>query len=154
MQLYAARERPGEPGVFDYTCVVDGCVFRTGYCAGWRDFNETEAIRLYGLADLPGLRKQHAAKVPFKDRYHTTGHRGCDEAEECYRQHLLDQHLVLHTTAMEAPKPCAVCWVPTVLWAEMPPGANQIFLCTDHHNRAGASLAFPEGSVREIMSSH
>jgi hypothetical protein len=163
VQVYSALPRRDPETMlplraWDYVCEQDnGQVVRVGYCAGWVDWNEEQALIDYGLAFLEHAKKEFEHTLPFKAKYHSEGHPTMVEAEDCFREFLLDQHLVFVTKPMDpAYRQCEVagCGKLTRLYATMSPASHLIHLCAEHHNRSGVELVFPPGSIRRIVSSY
>lgn len=163
IQIYAAQPRR-DPAtlalleLWDYTCTVDrGDVIVTGYCAGWVEWDEVRVLEDYGLAYLQQAKDEYRARQRFREKYHSDGHVGQESAEACFRDFLLDQHLVFSKKPRDRElHRCEVhgCGKITQWWGSMSPACHLFFLCEEHHNRVGAELRFPSSSVRRIVSGY
>jgi hypothetical protein len=163
IQVYAALPRRDPmtflpTGEWDYTCTVDrGDLVITGYCAGWVEWDEQKVLEEYGLAFRKQANDEYLRRLRFKEKYHTDGHPSAAEAESCFRDFLLDQHLTFHRTPRDPVlRKCEVpgCEKFTQMWGSMSPACHLFYLCEEHHNRVGAELRFPSGSIRRIVSSY
>lgn len=114
MRYYAARQRQSDKK-WDFTCRNGDYTQPVGYCCAHLDFHEG-ILKLLGLpCDDPMISRTKE----FKEKHHTCGHDTQKEAEDCYREYLLDKRLRLkleHTNAMH---PCVVCKEWTPLYAEV-----------------------------------
>lgn len=163
LQVYAARPRrdpdtQAPTSVWDYTCELSvGAIVRVGYCAGWVEWDEPKMIHDYGLAFIDRANTEYQKNLLFKAKYHVDGHSSMVDAENCFREFLFDQHLMLKNEPVDpVHRLCAVpgCGRMTQLWATMSPAAHLFYLCEIHHSKEGAALAFPLNSIRRIVASY
>lgn len=146
MNYYKARQREKD-GRWDYTCMRDGNAWPIGYCSSWSKIEQ--GLHLLNLPDG----QDHLEKLlPFKDNYHDDGHATQEEAEECYKNYLLDQRLKRvelkpSSGYTEPPKhPCVECGAPTSLQFEVEMRRKPI--CEEHFDKKIISKHFkaPVGS--------
>ena len=98
-------------GRWDYTVSSDdeGWAHATGYCAGWRDPDETDSWlkRHYGASMK--VRPEEREKLHrFRDKFHSDGHATAEEAEACHDEYELDFELRFRED-QDVMKRCAVC---------------------------------------------
>jgi len=123
MLHYSARQR--NDGRWDYTCSGRP----VGYCCPYSPIPEDGSI--------PSAEKWNEKIAPLRDKFHTLGHATEDEAQDCYKQYLLDTSLTLKTTEPENANQqnrCRVCKKFTACLAMV--GAYSMFvLCPEHQTR-------------------
>lgn len=141
MNYYAARQREKDKR-WDYTVMNDHVVHPVGYCRPYRDL---EGDPIVGLTVTP----EYLIKVrAFANKHHSEGHATPEEAQACYREYLLDQHLELHRKHLDAQFKCLVCGTYTEEYAEI--DHVTYVLCGVHNNRAEVEKLF---TVTESISS-
>lgn len=128
MNYYAAKQRKDSLR-WDFTCKNDRNVYPVGYCAGGKIWTQVK-------------KGEHA------DKYHAEGHDTAEEAVECYRQFLLDNHLRFYDG--EGARTLRVCEHPDC--DEFTSGKAVIqhkimFLCDEHRTRENVEALF-EGAAQ------
>ena len=142
MNHFTARQRESDKR-WDYTCRRDGIAWPIGYCAGWREPQP-------GLM-TPGQIKDWLEKaMPHMHKFHTDGHASAEEANECYKQYLLDFDLRLDGDHQNVQHKCKVCGVWTSKYASV--GSSAWSLCDEHRTREHAEALF--GPMGESWSSY
>jgi hypothetical protein len=134
MRYYKARQR--KDGKWDYTCSMGDYIHPVGYCAAYREWTKEDEDRFAIPADDPQVVKSRS----FKDKHHDCGHDSPKEAEECYKQYLLDQKL--HKGfSNEVQRKCQVCgeWTQHYIEVDM----RFWELCEKHNNRDEVSKLLP-----------
>lgn len=91
MNYYAARQRENDKK-WDYTCMNDGRTWPTGYCSRFLEAKVGE----YGYT-IETVTRHNS----FKDKYGPHYHETKKEAEDCYKEYLLDNSL--HFWPYQAP---------------------------------------------------
>jgi hypothetical protein len=147
MNYYAARQRQKDKK-WDYTSRNDDFTQPVGYCAAYVEWTE-EMLKRLGLYGKPENHPSLMRQQKFKDKYHICGHDTKEEAENCYREYLLDQHLKLNREHPDAQIKCAVCGKWTTLYAEI--DMHMWDLCEEHNNREEVEKLFE--APGEIWSS-
>jgi hypothetical protein len=103
------RQKGGKhTGVWDYCCSNrHGGAYPVGYCAGWSERTKEQFEK-----DFPGhgevFFKDQERRRPFKEKYHTDGHKTREEAIECYRQYEIDTRSGVGSTG-KTHQPCLEC---------------------------------------------
>lgn len=127
MNYLTASQRRAD-GRWDYT--YNGVAW--GYCREYQPIPEDA-----GFMPPEHIRAENRKTEAFKDKHHVNGHATREEAEECYKHYLLDQHLRLMPDEPENANQqfrCKVCKKFTACHASV--GAYQIFdLCPEHQTR-------------------
>ena len=134
MNYYEALQRQTDKR-WDYTRRNDGHVTPVGYCRGWTEGTEEELV--HRLGDDMG-KMAHASQEErrdHQDRYHDDGHETAEEARECYKRYLLDNHVNLEFgTTRNTQQRCQVegCenWTQTAAMVDH----RTYDLCDDHRN--------------------
>lgn len=141
MNHLVARQRKSD-GRWDYT--YNGVAW--GYCREYDPIPEN-----VGWMSAEEVRKHNEKTAVFKDKHHDCGHATREEAEACYKQYMLDQHLRLQPTEPENANQqfrCKVCKKFTACHAFV--GAYQIFdLCPEHQTREEVEKLFAVGESWE-----
>jgi hypothetical protein len=141
MQHFAARQRNADQR-WDYTCRTgQGAVHPVGYCMpySWIDPDKSSAI-LLSEEDKEKIRQS-------KDKHHSDGHATQEEAEQCYKNYLLDMRTFYDSKIQRQMLPCEVCGVFTQRAVSID-GWTHI-LCDDHANRGGVSSILSVGESWE-----
>ncbi len=143
-RFYQVRQRQSDKR-FDMTVSSDdeGWCHAIGYCAGWRnlvtDEDYQKAYSWAGKEMLKNFRADHEKLLPFKDKYHKTGHATAAEAEACYEEYEFEHELRFFQLKDEQRK-CEVCETWTQGVAELGE-CTWFHLCPEHANVEGAKLA-------------
>jgi hypothetical protein len=150
MNYYQARQRKISKR-WDYTVMNDGHIRPLGYCIPWDRLERAFKDAPFDAdADL-----RHLAE--FKDEYHDDGHETEEEAEECYKNYLLDHRLKFmevgpaegYTRLPEFP--CLECAAPTAVICEVD-GRRVGALCGDHQTKDVVSKHFK--APKQTISSY
>ena len=123
MRHYCAKQRLSD-GRWDFCCGR----YPVGYCTPYKEWTKEELDRWGFHEDCPSVQK---AKQ-FKDKHHDCGHETEKEAQECYKQYVLD-HVLYFGESSNSQRKCQVCgeWTPRYAMLE-----TQMFdLCEKHCNR-------------------
>jgi len=132
MNYYTAKQRQSDMK-WDYT--------RNGSPAGYcRQYVEPD--------DKWFSESQKEKHTANKSKYHVCGHETREEAEECYKQHLLDHNLRFSKSSSQQTK-CKECGEWTQNFAEI--GCQTIALCDEHNTSEGVAKIFDP--ARESWSS-
>lgn len=142
MNYYAARQRQSDQR-WDYTIRNNTNISPIGYCEPYRWIGE--------FFDKFGLTNHYMIDVirSYEHKHHNCGHNTKKEAEECYREYLLDQHLQLNKNYVDTQHKCVVCCQWTSLYAEI--DMSSWNLCLGHNNRTEVEKLF--SSPTEIWKS-
>ncbi len=112
---------------YTYSCIP------WGYCRAYKPISEDAPL----LMPLDRIKEDNLKSAAFKDKHHNTGHATVKEAEECYKEYLLDQCLRLMPSEPDNATQqfrCRVCNKFTACYAAV--GAYRLFvLCPDHQSR-------------------
>jgi hypothetical protein len=127
MRYYTARQRMDKK--WDFTC--GRCP--VGYCAAYKEWTKEE-LEKFGLDEV-FLQKV----ASFKEKHHTCGHETEKEAQECYKQYLLDQELRFGEI-QDAQYKCRICKKWTQKYASF--STSMWFLCDEHCNREGVDQIY------------
>jgi len=121
VNYYSAKQR--KDGKWDYTCQNDNFIYPVGYCHLPDVTNE-----VYNLfpEDVKCITEN-------SDKFHECGHETQEEAEECYKQYILDFQLRLKTEDKNTQRKCQVCGEWTTLLAIV--DTKMFQLCDEHNNR-------------------
>ncbi len=111
-------------GRWEYTNQISHHVYPIGYCA---PFDETERLKFVPTEIVEKARQ-------FAHKHHTTGHATRQEAAECYREYLLDQHLQLNQTHSDTQHKCQICGAWTQLFATIDT-YTRLNLCEIHNTK-------------------
>ena len=142
MNYYKARQRKIDTR-WDFTCCNDDNIYPVGYCHPYEDLSQTQIWNMMSEED----RRNH---VLFKDKYHSKGHDTAEEANQCYKQYLLDQRLRFYTDP-NSMKHCEICkvWTLTRAWIKLGVGREYV-LCPEHASAEYVKSLF---EVAEFWSS-
>ena len=136
MRYYMARELRDSvgnaTGLFHYTVSHNEDVHPVGYCAGWT--YDTPAPRWMGAGMEEMLRKERERALPFREKFHTNGHRSRDEACGCYRAFLLDLRTTYDGRFDDRQEKCLACHAWTQGYATVE-GTEVFVLCDAHRDR-------------------
>ncbi len=134
MNYYAARQRQNA-SIWDYTCRNDDNIYPIGYC---RPFSDPAEHNPLGIAvnseDLRELRAN-------AHKHHDHGHHTESDAQNCYREYLLDHHVRLGGKHSRVAYPCEVCGVMTSLYASVQ--MKYWSLCEEHNNKTEVANLLP-----------
>ncbi len=124
MNYYTAKQRTSD-GLWEYT--VNNRP--TGYCREYIDPDSYQDwIREHMLeSEIEKIRS-------FKDKYHICGHNTEQEACECYKEYVLDHHLMLNRKDISCQRRCVKCneWTQGLAYV----GQYSLwFLCDKHQTR-------------------
>lgn len=141
MNYYAARQRESDKR-WDYTCMNDKVVWPIGYC---RPYKDLEGDPWVGQMVNPEYLEKARS---FAHKHHDTGHATAEEAQACYREYQLDQHLDLHRKHLDTQFKCLICGEYTEEFAEV--DHTTFVLCEKHNSREEVEKLF---TVTESVSS-
>lgn len=94
MNYYEALQRETDKR-WDYTQRRDGRTWPIGYCRGWDESPREDLLEQYGEDRGEMIHRAQEERRPHQARYHENGHETSEEACECYKSYLLDQHVRL-----------------------------------------------------------
>lgn len=100
MRYYSARERVD--GRWDFTCGNHP----TGYCGEFTEWGDKEK-QMFGESYANYIIEDQK-KYKFRHKHHTDGHATKEEAQECYKQYLLDNQMHVMNNKNSQHK-CKVC---------------------------------------------
>ncbi len=124
MNYYAARQRQDD-GRWDYTCIRDGKCWAVGYCHEYIEPVDSKGV-MYSVGEREKV-------LENKSKYHNDGHATPEEAQNCYKQYLLD-FMVRRSQVDDKQVKCEVCKEWTQNLVEV--NHSQVFyLCPAHDNK-------------------
>ena len=124
MNYLQARQRQTDTR-WDFTSMNDNIVHPIGYCHAYHELDGT----LYPITE-----EQQTEHRQHQTKYHTDGHATAAEAEQCYKQYLLDRHLKLAQTLIDEQRKCQICHTWTSQYATIDNSCLYV-LCPEHNNR-------------------
>lgn len=134
MNYYQARQREGDKR-WDYTCMNDGRIWPIGYCVEYKEFSKDNLAFSHYTDEQ--LEKLNADQGQFREKYHVNGHETAEEAEDCYKEYLLDHRLKFYKDESEEErheKKCQICGILTTGRAEVD-HSRHFDLCPEHQSR-------------------
>lgn len=116
---------------FDYTNRNDEIVYPIGYCKGFQPLDLHPTLS----GHYQGAKRERLYE--FSGKYHVSGHSTYDEACQCYKEFILDNHFKINEVGpgKNGTHTCDIsgCGAWTTKMAEV--ANNYFFVCTGHANR-------------------
>jgi hypothetical protein len=142
MRCYKARQR--KDGRWDYTVHIGDVILPVGYCAEFHEWTE-EDVNRFGV---PSNHFSILREKEFAHKHHSDGHVTAKDAEDCYKQYMLDQRLKLMISDHTNRRKCLCCDEWTSYYAIV--GISCFDLCEKHQTRESVERFF---SIGESWSS-
>jgi len=131
MNYQQARQRKTD-GRWDFTSMNDGVVHAIGYCC------EYDAI---DPSVIPISEEEQNRLRSFAHKHHTDGHDTAEQAQECYKEYLLDHRLRLDQTMSDQQQKCRICGAWTDKFATLSTTTLYV-LCPEHNNRESVAQLY------------
>ncbi|HNC58756.1 MAG TPA: hypothetical protein PLP33_25240 [Leptospiraceae bacterium] len=139
MNYYCARQRENKKWDFTRNGVA------TGYCRPFKEWAEEDAAKFGVGLDHPQIVKA----TEFRHKHHTDGHETKEQAQQCFREYVLDQEVRFNHKDSGSMSKCRICGEFTQLYVTS--DTVLITLCEKHHNQESLETVYPTPS--EIWSS-